>query len=718
MTKALWAPQPPPDGSSGRLVGRWRPARPADLTAGRLELSAALQDGARSDGAGEEAVDRLTMAFEELASNAIRHGRGPVEITVTTLADGGWLLTVCDAAGEVPPVPAVGRDAALGGLGLHMTAEAADAHGWTPTPDGGKAVWVRIDVDRTRHRPTDLPALPQPRSEVTVVPPVKGRDAPPRTGGPMQSPILGEPVRTTSEARPHRLAFLTAAAVLALTAVLTVAAWQTNRHTNQVLLQRQVSQAAAVLTTQVAVLESQLADAGQVADATGGAPGPFQRFAAARATPGMSYSLWRITGGQAEQLAVQGPAPQLPPGGGTAFLTRVQPTGKLTVAGILPGGDRLGYALMPAGETNGLVVYVESPLPPRRHVDVRPGAAFSGLDFAVYLGSDTGRAQLIEATGPTPIPGAASTRVPFGDTALTVEGASPTPLTGGLSAALPWLVLGVGALIAVGGGVLVDVITRRRGVAERLAQTTQQLYQQQRGIAADLQRALLPAVPDIDGLQVAARYRAGEESLEVGGDWFDVIEVRPGRVVFVVGDVSGHGLPAATTMAALRYAARGFLSEGHPIDGVLPRLRGLLDVATDHQFATVLLGELDVSNGRLRLLSAGHFPPLLVSDGETRTLHCPISPPVGVDTVLPPDPVTVTIPAGATLLAFSDGLVERRGEELDAGLDRLTAAARGDARPLGPTLDHLLDELAGTGVKDDTVLLGLRWTGVPARTPA
>jgi serine phosphatase RsbU (regulator of sigma subunit) len=299
--------------------------------------------------------------------------------------------------------------------------------------------------------------------------------------------------------------------------------------------------------------------------------------------------------------------------------------------------------------------------------------------------------------------------VPFGDTVFTVVGASPTPLTGTLSAALPWLVLGVGALIAVGGAVLVDTITRRRAVAERLAETTEELYEQQRGIAADLQRALLPPVPDLPGLEVAARYRAGVDTLEVGGDWYDVVQVRPGCVVFVVGDVSGRGLPAATTMAALRFAVRGFLSEGHAVDGVLTRLRGLLDVTTDHQFATVLIGELDVASGRLRLLSAGHFPPLLVSDGRVRTLECPVAPPVGVDARPGPGPVTVELPPGAVLLGFSDGLVERRGEDLDVGLARLAAAATGgDGRPLEDTLDRLLDRLTDPGGTDDTVVLALR----------
>jgi hypothetical protein len=358
------------------------------------------------------------------------------------------------------------------------------------------------------------------------------------------------------------------------------------------------------------------------------------------------------------------------------------------------------------------VLYVDSPLPPHRRIAVPAGSAFAGLDVAVYLGAGARPDQLVEATRATPIEGTtATTRVPFGDTSFTVVGASPAPLTGRLSALLPWLVLGVGVLIAAGSAVVVDTAARRRAVAERLARTTEALYEQQRGIAADLQRALLPAVPVVAGLEIAARYRAGVDDLEVGGDWFDVVELRPGCVVFVVGDVSGRGLPAATTMAALRYAVRAFLSEGHGVDGVLERLRGLLDVHVDHQFATVLLGELDVASGRLRLLSAGHFPPLLLGSGPPHPVTCPVGPPVGVDAPRRDRAETVELPPGATLLAFSDGLVERRGEDLDTGLARLAAAAGASALPLEETADRLLAELPDPRGKDDTVLLCLRWAG-------
>jgi serine phosphatase RsbU (regulator of sigma subunit) len=515
---------------------------------------------------------------------------------------------------------------------------------------------------------------------------------------------------------PKRVAALVAVVVLGFTAVLAVLAGQVNARAERDLLHRQVAQAGTVLTTQIAVLTTQLADAGQVATATGADPGAFQRFAAARiaGSSGLSLSLWRIgDGGQVQRLAVQGPEPAGPEGDGfTAFLTGVPADGTLAVTGILPGEPaRLGYALRPAGDTADLALYAESALPPNRRIQVPPDQAFGGLDFGVYLGRGTGADQLLYSTGPVPIFGdTARTSVPFGDTAITVVASSPTSLTGGLSSALPWVVLGAGVLLAAAAAATTAAIVRRRAQAERLAVENERLYRQQRGIAGALQHALLPEVPTLDGLEVAARYVAGVDELEVGGDWYDVVARAPGCCVFVVGDISGRGLPAATTMAELRFAVRAYLAQGDDITVVLTKLRRLLDVGTDHQFATVLLGELNTGTGRLRLVNAGHFPPLLIADGSARSLEVPVTPPVGVDAPAPSRAADFALPAAGTMLVFTDGLVERRGEVIDTGLDRLSAATAGlDGQPLPQALDDLMRALAVDGARDDTVLLGMRW---------
>ncbi|NEK85070.1 serine/threonine-protein phosphatase [Blastococcus saxobsidens] len=511
---------------------------------------------------------------------------------------------------------------------------------------------------------------------------------------------------------PRRLSILVGVVLLLITAALSFLAWLAHAESEENLLRRQLAQVGTLLGSQATVLQVQLADIGQVAVATDGNPSAFAAFADRQLTEtGQSLSLWRVDGDDMEQVALQGVPPLLPDGGADR-LTELEPDGRLVMFGILPGEPRrLAYGLMPGEDNTDFVVYGEAPLAPNGRVEPAEGSPLAGLDLGLYLGEDAAPEQLLQATAPVPIEGRTeTTSVPFGNSTLTIVGASQGPLTGIQSAALPWVVLGVGGLLALGGAATFEFVSRRRAEAERLAAENDRLYRQQRGIAGTLQHALLPAVPELPGLEVAARYVAGEDELQVGGDWFDVIGRGPGSCVFVVGDISGRGLPAATTMAALRFAVRAYLAEGHTIEDVLARLRGLLDIETDHQFATVLLGDLDVPAGRLRLVSAGHFPPALLADGEVMLVDCPVGTPVGVSPSVADSAVTVPVTSAATMLAFTDGAVERRGETIDTGLDRLRTAAGGVvSRPLDGMLDDLLGALVSPGNKDDTVLLGVRW---------
>ena len=138
----LWGrrapPARPPESS---VLGRWQPGTPADLTASRLKLAEAASAVARPSA---EAAERLGLVFEELVSNGYRHGQGRIEVTVSATTT-GWLLEVIDDAGDTPPAPAIDRDAALGGLGLHLVARLSSAHGWTPTNAGRKVVWAHVN---------------------------------------------------------------------------------------------------------------------------------------------------------------------------------------------------------------------------------------------------------------------------------------------------------------------------------------------------------------------------------------------------------------------------------------------------------------------------------------------------------------------------------------------------------------------------------------------
>jgi Stage II sporulation protein E (SpoIIE)/Histidine kinase-like ATPase domain len=727
MIDAPWMHRPRPHlGFPVDAVLRGAPTTLAELRALRMQLRTVLGNGGRPPGAGDDDLDRLLLVFEELVSNALRHGRGPVRVAVTGTGS-GWLVEVSDAAGDSPPVLAVDRDAALGGLGLHLVAKLSGAHGWTVEDDGRKVVWARVDVTGEAAPSYDSIGAPagrtgppaQPTAASTSWPAVAGTAARAQSTASRREPADRDGAGAAGRGRlyrlrtaPGRVSVIVAAVVLIITVVLAWLASAVNANNKQRLLVQQVDQAATLLVTQVAVIQTQMADAGQVADATNGSPGPFTRFAAATAvSPDMSLSLWRVSGDRVERLAVHGPDPQPPEGGQDSFFAGLEPTGQLAVAGIVQHPEpRLAYALMPAGQTGGLVVYAEVPL--NRQVSVKAGDAFGGLDMAVFLGRETDADQLVQTTAPLPIRGdTVTTRVPFGDSTFTVVAASRTGLTGPLSAALPWIVLGVGGVLAIAGGATAGSLSRRRTIAERLAADNEQLYRQQRGIAGTLQHALLPEVPSVDGVEVAARYVAGVDELEVGGDWYDVIPGPSGRSVFVVGDVSGQGLAAATTMAALRFAVRAYVAQGDDIATVLTRLRGLLDISVDHQFATVLLGELDPAAGLIRVVSAGHFGPLLITGGRAEFLDCLVAPPVGVTPPAPPAVTEARVSGPTTLLAFTDGAVERRGEVIDAGLERLrSTATAANAQPLPTVLNHLMQMPNVEGGRDDTVILGLRWT--------
>jgi serine phosphatase RsbU (regulator of sigma subunit) len=222
---------------------------------------------------------------------------------------------------------------------------------------------------------------------------------------------------------------------------------------------------------------------------------------------------------------------------------------------------------------------------------------------------------------------------------------------------------------------------------------------------------LLPeGLPVFAGLETSVLYVPAGEDIDIGGDWYDLVEVDGGRALVVVGDVSGHGLPAATTMASLRYAARAYATEQYGPGDLLTKLSDFVGRSEHDYFATVLCGLIDVEAHTLTIASAGHLAPLLISGKQAEFVELDPGVPIGVERTGPYPEVTISVPPRATLLAFTDGLVERRGEMLDAGLSRLRAAAIADARELDELVAELGRDLASEGPQDDTAILGIRWT--------
>jgi PAS domain S-box-containing protein len=244
------------------------------------------------------------------------------------------------------------------------------------------------------------------------------------------------------------------------------------------------------------------------------------------------------------------------------------------------------------------------------------------------------------------------------------------------------------------------------------------VYEREHRIAETLQRSLLPeSLPDLPGLEVAARYLPAAAEAEVGGDWYDVIPIAGGAVGLVMGDVAGKGLAGASMVGRLRSALRAYALEGHGTAHVVERLNRLLwTEAEQSQMATMLYLIVDPAAGVVRWVNAGHPPPLVIGADGVRYLSGEASVPLGVLPFPTYEEVSAPMESGTTILLYTDGLVERPGEHLDEGLDRLAARVREAPEDPQALLDLIIDTLVPHGgAPDDVALMALRNLPVPDR---
>jgi len=495
------------------------------------------------------------------------------------------------------------------------------------------------------------------------------------------------------------------------------------------LLHLRLHEAQAVLNSDLPSVQTPLASAAALADATRGNRKKFAAFIRpfVNNDPFTSVSVWQLDRIRRGPKEVVGSRPELSPRAAVAFFRRADASTQVSVMAMLQSRyPRIGYALTTPGASQ-YVAYGETPVPRNRYAAVIPNSAFTDINYALYLGSAANPAHLIlTSVRRLPLTGRQdSVTLPFGDTYLTLVVSARGSLGGALPQRLPWIIAPVGAVLTLFLALLMLRLAEGRKKAEQLARTleriaaeNQRLYGEQRDIAQTLQHSLLPeALPRIPGVEVSARYLAGEQGVEVGGDWYDVIHLDPDHVLLIVGDVSGRGLRAATTMAALRHAILAYAADTRSPGVILGKLSRLLNVAETGKMATVLCAVLQLSTHQLTVASAGHLPPLLIGpagpDGEVapgQFLDGALGPPIGVEQDASYPSRTYSFPAGATLLAFTDGLVERRGEDLDQGLARLRQAASAHPTALPDLLSQLLARMRDEPIADDTALVGIKWT--------
>jgi len=237
----------------------------------------------------------------------------------------------------------------------------------------------------------------------------------------------------------------------------------------------------------------------------------------------------------------------------------------------------------------------------------------------------------------------------------------------------------------------------------------------ERRVAHTLQRSMLTTqLPQVDGVELAARYLPGTRQTEVSGDWYDVIPLPDGRVGVVIGDVVGRGIEAAATMSQLRTALRAYAVEGLAPAVVVAKLHRLVEHLRVGMSTTLVYLDLDPFTREVRYVSAGHLPMLHVpAGGVSRFLSGARSTPLG--TARPgieiPQERFVLEP-GDTVLLYTDGLVERRDESIDNRLEQLRVALAEAPQELRAALEHLTATLGGKVAlrQDDIALLALRAT--------
>ncbi|GAB7035244.1 PP2C family protein-serine/threonine phosphatase [Streptomyces sp. NPDC021749] len=227
--------------------------------------------------------------------------------------------------------------------------------------------------------------------------------------------------------------------------------------------------------------------------------------------------------------------------------------------------------------------------------------------------------------------------------------------------------------------------------------------------AMDLQRALLaePGRPH-PNLDLATRYLPSGSSALVGGDWFETVRLHYGRTLLVMGDVMGHGLDAAVDMNAYRSSLRYVASTDLPPHRVLRQLDTAVAEDESRRPATCLLARIDPARGIAAFASAGHLSPVVFGGDRTADLlRVPVGPPLGTGAG-GYEQITRPLTPDDTLLMFTDGLVERRGEDIDTSLSRLARLRLPAGADVEQVLDEVLDHLDGLHAEDDVAVLAAR----------
>lgn len=248
-----------------------------------------------------------------------------------------------------------------------------------------------------------------------------------------------------------------------------------------------------------------------------------------------------------------------------------------------------------------------------------------------------------------------------------------------------------------------------RAVVHLCAETMERAerYDAEHTLIVELQDRLLGDIPTLPGVQTVARYLPATKVPFVGGDWYDGLLVGESKMAIVVGDVTGHGVAAAADMALVRGMVSALLHAGIAVSDVFREVSGVLDERKGMLLATAALAVIDVAADTVTFATAGHPPPLLLlPDGEVRLLSTANGPMIGVSTTRAVAD-TAPFPAGARLVMYTDGLVERRDRTFDVGVAEAAHHLATLSHPLSSRdlLDSLLKALVAGESEDDIAII-------------
>ncbi len=508
--------------------------------------------------------------------------------------------------------------------------------------------------------------------------------------------------------------------ILAFLLVLTgVTFWGTRtivRDQERRLLTERTHEVGLVLSTSIGAVPTSLSALGGILAATDGSTSAFTQAANTEvaANPNLAYGLLRQTSGGYVVEAAAGKGLAVGDVISDARAATMAEASRSKVVVVTPvigtGANRvLGFALGPPAAPAGTVLYRQAALGVVSSPRAAATAPFHEVKVVLYASPRVDPSQvLVATTAQLPLKGSVQFQtLQVGSSTLLLAVAATQPLVGSVAADAPWFVLAVGVVVALLVGVAVEAESRRRRAAVALLAS-------EHDIAETLQRSLLPELPQLKGLDLAARYLAGGTFQQVGGDWFDVFALADGRVGVVIGDVIGHDIAAATAMSQIRASLRAYAWQGDGPGPVLARLDRLIDAFGLAQLVTVFYGVLEEAapdGGRvLRYANAGHLPPfVLAPDGHVHSMAGGGSTVIGAPTTENRVEAEQVLPAGSTLLLFTDGLVEVPGGSLNDSLASLAATIAGH-RPSDPAenlCERVVTAMQGKDLRDDIAVLAI-----------